>query len=71
VLLHEAGLLGIDQVGTLIERRQSQIVIAFELLGQERLFEPQRKSGDVALFVAIDFDLVRERQRFVGRADDF
>src|SRR5262249_35610726 len=65
MLFLELRLLWIDEVRLAVERLQAEEVALFELLGEERLLEPKHEGDRVRVLVAIDFDLVLKRQRFV------
>jgi hypothetical protein len=46
------------------ERLEAEVVALVELLGEELLFQAQAEDDDVAVLLAVGFDLVIERQRF-------
>ena len=67
VLLLEGGFLGVDQVRPIVGGLQAEVVALLELLGQEGLFQADGEGHDVAFLVAIDLDLLRERQALGGK----
>src|SRR5262249_14265719 len=64
MLLAEACFLGVDEVGVAVEGFEPQGVALLELLGEERLLEPQGEDDGVGVLLAVDLDLVFEGERF-------
>jgi hypothetical protein len=60
--LLEGGFLGVDEVRPVVDRFEPQVIAFFELLGQERLLQPDGEDVDVTLLVAVYLDLLIEGQ---------